>query len=95
MKRGLKTPLLARKGNKVCPVINLFTCFFVDHLNAHKINQRKFEIIFFGYEARYSVAMEGTITFDDVLDMLGGMGTFQWFLYVAYAVAAANYQLHW
>ena len=34
--------------------------------------------------------MEGTMTFDDVLDMLGGMGTFQWFLYVAYAIAAAT-----
>ena len=34
--------------------------------------------------------MEGTITFDNVLDMLGGMGTFQWFLYVAYAIAAAT-----
>ena len=30
------------------------------------------------------------MTFDDVLDMLGGMGTFQWFLYVAYAIAAAS-----
>ena len=34
--------------------------------------------------------MEGTMTFDDVLDMLGGMGMFQWFLYVAYAIAAAT-----
>ena len=34
--------------------------------------------------------MEGTMTFDDVLDMLGGMGTFQWFLFVAYAIAAAT-----